>query len=270
MMKGFCMTNCIYQIFYSFVFLMFPNILMCSQLSDTLNICDVYPQLVAETSRPYISKGIEDPSIDFSFCINFFTNPKETGAIMSSGKMLAKKMTEGLNSNTRSLTAPDAHVQILEVGPGFGSFTHQMLQQGITPSQLTLIECQENFYKYLQQKFAHVNMIYGYAQDILKEEKFERKFDRIISGIPLKNISNKKERFALFLALFRSLKLGGQLTQFTYGTTSPIRKKECKKLERLLKCKISVQSNGWVFKNFPFAKVYTYSLENFISHFETC
>jgi phospholipid N-methyltransferase len=199
------------------------------------------------------------------FFINFLFHPKETGAIFPSSAGLAKKMMMGVKNHIKNLSSlskeSDQLYKILELGAGSGVFTEEIIRNEIPEKSIFLVESQENFSRFLEEKFPKVTLMKGHVQDLLKKHPhFEKNFPVIISGIPFKNIFNPEERQEILNVIFRCLKEGGFLRQFTYRFSSPIISEELEKVEEELGCKIEVKYEGYVFKNFPPAKVYKYTL----------
>ncbi len=77
---------------------------------------------------------------------------------------------------------------IVEIGPGYGGLTDQIISQN--PKSLTLIEKDNNIFKYLIKKYHNQNNINVIHSDILKYDFSKFKKIKIISNLPY-NVSTK-------------------------------------------------------------------------------
>lgn len=128
--------------------------------------------------------------------VHFFKNLKKTGAIAPSSKFLAKDMVTPLanelaDSNRKSLN-------ILEIGPGTGPLTKQIVQYLRPDDHLDIVEINKHFHELIEKKYQAPN-IDIYHSDILEFQP-ALKYDFIFSSLPYealpeeisKNIWEKK------------------------------------------------------------------------------
>lgn len=151
--------------------------------------------------------------------VTFFRNlrrrPRNTGAILPSGPILGKAIAGQIDT---SLEGP-----ILEMGPGTGVFTKALLERGIAPERLILVEFNADFVRHLRKRFPGVTVIHGSAFDLseILAERGISKVAGIVSGLPLLNFPEE-----LGLSFIRqcmdALTEGGVLAQFTYHQRAPI------------------------------------------------
>jgi phospholipid N-methyltransferase len=80
-----------------------------------------------------------------TFLHEFIKHPKHTGAITPSSKILAKKMVDIINFNSAKC--------IVELGPGTGVFTKEIMKRKKKETIFLLIEINEVFCKELKRKF---------------------------------------------------------------------------------------------------------------------
>ncbi|KOP80759.1 SAM-dependent methyltransferase [Lysinibacillus sp. FJAT-14745] len=120
-----------------------------------------------------------------TFLTEFIKHPKTIGAISPSSKKLAKKMVEAIYFE-------DAQC-IVELGPGTGSFTKEIMKRKKQSTKLILIENNEIFCEKLRDQFKHepsVFVIHGSAEDLcmyLSALNIE-KIDYIVSGLPFTSL----------------------------------------------------------------------------------
>jgi len=178
------------------------------------------------------------------FFRNWLSDPLRVGAIAPSGQSLAALMT----SEISAATGP-----VLELGPGTGVFTQALLERGITPRNLTLIESGEDFATLLEARFPGVRIIHMDAARLSRNTLFEGvPLGAVISGLPLLSMPPRKVMMILAGAT-GLLRPGGAFFQFTYGPRCPVSRPM---LDRLgLKAKLI----GRTFHNMPPAAVYRIS-----------
>ena len=115
----------------------------------------------------------------------------------------------------------DSHV--IELGPGTGAITRQLIRNGVEPGKPTPIEIDAQLGGHLRRRFPDVDVVIGPAQDLAKLWK-ERNGDNvgaIVSTLPMRLFSKK----LIYLVMKNSLNVldeGGMFVQFTYRQTSPV------------------------------------------------
>ncbi len=129
-------------------------------------------------------------------------NPKGIGSIAPSSSQLAEKMTTNL----------PAYGKILEIGPGIGSITTEILKH-ISPVQLELIEMDEELARICQEKFPNVRVYTGDAEKILSAGSVQ--YDVIISGVPF-GAMNSEKRKRFFKIIHEHLAPNGKFILFQY------------------------------------------------------
>ena len=149
------------------------------------------------------------------FIKHWFDRPLITGAISPSGQKLAAKMASYVDVQG---TEP-----VIELGPGTGPVTQALLEHGIAPDRLVLIEYNVEFCEALRQRFPDVKVIQGdaYALEHTLQNAGIKSIAAIVSSLPLLTHSESK-RLALLDAAFTLLKTGGPFIQFTYSFQSPM------------------------------------------------
>lgn len=167
-------------------------------------------------------------------------HPRRVGAIAPSGHALAEAMVSQIN-----MSAPGP---VLELGPGSGAMTREMLARGLAPDMLTVIERDPEFAKIVGRRFPGINVINGDAFNLnallsLQGEKFKA----IVSGIPLLNLPAER-RGALIDTALDHLQPGAPLIQFSYGFHSPVAAPRG----------ASVEMTTFIWRNLPPARVWVY------------
>lgn len=185
---------------------------------------------------------------EMMFLSRWIKSPLSVAAITSSSARLARVMAANL---------PDGDGPVIELGGGTGKITRALLDAGVSPDQLVVVERDLHFYNYMKQRFPQVTVIQGDACELtslLKDLQIKTLARAVVSGLPLlaMDADTQKKIVEQSLSLTRQ---HGVLIQFSYGLFSPV--KNSVQVELGLKSRCV----GQVWKNIPPAKVWTYMVE---------
>ena len=141
--------------------------------------------------------------------------PKNIGAVAPSSRGLARAIARQID--------PACPGPVLELGPGTGVITAALLERGIAPERLTVIEYDADFATAIAARFHGVHVIQGDAFDLSRTlaTRPAEPFAGIISGIPLLNFPVAR-RQAYVESLANRLAPGAPLIQFSYGMHAPV------------------------------------------------
>ncbi|WP_136635662.1 class I SAM-dependent methyltransferase [Pseudooceanicola onchidii] len=177
---------------------------------------------------------------DFTvFLGEMMRNPFEVSAIAPSSAAVARKMTEGVEH----VTGP-----IVEIGPGTGSFTKEILRRGVSPDRLILMELNPRFCDELRQKFPGVHVINRPAQDI--EQIGVENLGCVISGVPV--LARPQIQKEVVGRAFNVLAPEGIFVQITYSPNAPIPE------DVQARMGITGTKRGTVWANLPPARVFEF------------
>ena len=111
---------------------------------------------------------------------------------------------------------------IVELGPGTGVFTRELLARGVEPANLILVEFNKEFVKFLKHEFPQLRVVEGRAQDLpqLLKALGQDSVRKIISGIPLRSMKPVDCRH-IAKSVAAVLEPGGAFVQFSYFKASP-------------------------------------------------
>lgn len=141
------------------------------------------------------------------FFLNWLQNPLTVGAVAPSGRELGRLMTAGLHPGAR----------VVELGAGTGTLTQAILDRGVRPSDLHIVEQNEDFAAMLRRRFTACTVVAGDAERLARHLQGRRgSFDFVISGLPLLLFTAARKARVLQQAL-TMLDRGGCIHQFTYG-----------------------------------------------------
>ena len=176
------------------------------------------------------------------FFKSWIQNPLAIGAVAPSGKLLARLMATGLHAGAR----------VIELGAGTGTVTQALLDTGVQPENLYVVEQNAQFVKILARRFPHSPIVPANAMSLVDHIQERGSFDFVISGLPLLFFS-PQQKLALFAQAFELLSPTGVLHQFTYAGRCPV--------ERDLRGRLKLRSSllGIAPFNLPPAFVYRLS-----------
>ena len=81
-----------------------------------------------------------------NFLKTYFKERKQVGALAPSSRFLVKKMCDKIDFETAK--------NIVELGPGTGVFTTELLKRASKDCRIFVIELNEEFYNFLSKKFS--------------------------------------------------------------------------------------------------------------------
>ncbi|MET3330036.1 phosphatidylethanolamine/phosphatidyl-N-methylethanolamine N-methyltransferase [Bradyrhizobium japonicum] len=153
------------------------------------------------------------PNDFLSFFLSWMSAPRRVGAIAPSGAALADLITREITASTGP---------ILELGPGTGAFTYNLLKRGVRQQDLTLIEYGSDFMKLLQVRFPNARVLWMDAGRLTTERLYDgAPVGAVVSGLPLLNMSTRKV-VSIVSGAFSYVRPGGAFYQFTYGMSCPV------------------------------------------------
>lgn len=158
---------------------------------------------------------INSPMRKIDFVTTVLKGNHQIGAVFPSSRFLVKKMLRPVdfeNSNT-----------ILELGPGNGPVTKEILRQMKSDAELFIFETNREFYEFISGiADARKIVFHESAEKIsitLKHHGFFRQADTVISSIPLALLPSAVSK-KIVQEVFDILKPGGIFVQFQYSLKS--------------------------------------------------
>jgi phospholipid N-methyltransferase len=149
-----------------------------------------------------------------TFYRQFREQYRNTGSILPSSRQLARALASEFRKRPRP-------ARILEVGPGTGAVTAEIVEQLRRGDQFDIVEINEQFLHWLRRRFEEeaafqkrrhqTQLIHAAIQDVPGEGLY----DYLISGLPLNNFPLALVR-EVFAAYRRLLKPAGVLSYFEY------------------------------------------------------
>ncbi len=152
---------------------------------------------------------------EIRFFKGMMQGPKTVGAIVPTSSVTAKRMA--------SVIDVKSELPVLELGPGTGVITKQILARGVAPEKIVSVEYSEDFYRRLVEDYAGVNFIHGDAFDLKTSlgAFADQTFDCVISAVPMLSFP-MEARIQLLEDLLSRIPEGRPVIQITYGPVSPV------------------------------------------------
>jgi phosphatidylethanolamine/phosphatidyl-N-methylethanolamine N-methyltransferase len=207
-----------------------------------------------EQRRDDIGKRIEDQIRQFErkrgirlddevrFIRSWIERPLSIGAVTPSSKMLARAMARYVD--------PHSDGPVVELGPGTGPVTAALVEAGVDPSRLVLVEFNPAFCRILRTRYPGATLVQGdaYSMRRLLETLLLQPAAAVVSGLPLVT-KPMRQRLRLIRDAFDLMLPGAPFVQFTYSVASP--------LPRRLGG-FTVEASERIWMNIPPARVWVY------------
>jgi len=188
-----------------------------------------------------LKKGIRLDD-EVRFIRSWIERPLTVGAVTPSGRILARAMARYVDPNS---TGP-----VVELGPGTGPVTEALVEAGVDPSRLVLVEFNPAFCRILRTRYPDATVVQGdaYGMRRLLETLLVHPAAAVVSGLPLitKPI---RMRLRLLRDAFDLMLPGAPFVQFTYSVASPMPKRLGG---------FSVEASERIWLNIPPARVWVY------------
>jgi phosphatidylethanolamine/phosphatidyl-N-methylethanolamine N-methyltransferase len=179
---------------------------------------------------------------EMQFIRSWFEKPLSTGAVMPSSKALARTMANYVD--------PHSSGPVIELGPGTGPVTEALVQRGIDPKRLVLVEFNPDFCRLLRRRYPAATVVQGDAYRLrrLLGPALREPAAAVVSGLPLVT-KPLRTRLRLISDAMGLLAAGAPFIQFTYAMVPPIPK---------ALSGIKAEASDLIWMNLPPARVWVY------------
>jgi phosphatidylethanolamine/phosphatidyl-N-methylethanolamine N-methyltransferase len=179
---------------------------------------------------------------EMQFIRSWIEKPISTGAVMPSGKALARTMARYVDPNSKG--------PVIELGPGTGPVTEALVAHGIDPARLVLVEFNPTFCRLLRTRYPAATVVQGDAYRLrrLLETTVREPAAAVVSGLPLVT-KPLRTRLRLIADAMGLLAAGAPFVQFTYAMLPPIPK---------ALAGIKAEASELIWMNLPPARVWVY------------
>lgn len=179
---------------------------------------------------------------EMKFIRSWMEKPLRTGAVMPSSKALARTMAGYVD--------PQSTGPVIELGPGTGPVTEALVQHGIDPKRLVLVEFNPDFCRLLRTRYPEATVVQGDAYRLrrLLDTTVREPAAAMVSGLPLMT-KPLRTRLRLIADAMALMQAGAPFIQFTYAMMPPIPK---------ALSSISAEPSNLIWLNLPPARVWVY------------
>jgi phosphatidylethanolamine/phosphatidyl-N-methylethanolamine N-methyltransferase len=173
------------------------------------------------------------------FIGSWIKKPLAVGAVTPSSKPLARTMAHYV----------DATGPVIELGPGTGPITDALVERGVKPSRLVLVEFNPTFCHLLRQRYPEATVVQADAYRLRESlgEIARHQASAIVSGLPLMT-KPLRMRLRLLREALALLQPQAPFVQFTYAVVPPIPKL----------AGVKVEASERIWRNMPPARVWVY------------
>jgi phosphatidylethanolamine/phosphatidyl-N-methylethanolamine N-methyltransferase len=179
---------------------------------------------------------------EVQFIRSWIEKPLSTGAVMPSGRALARTMASYVDTK--------ASGPVIELGPGTGPVTEALVEHGVDPARLILVEFNPVFCRMLRTRYPAATVVQG---DAYRLRRLLGTFVRepaaaVVSGLPLVT-KPLRTRLRLIADAMTLLAPSAPFVQFTYAMVPPIPK---------ALSGIKAEASELIWMNLPPARVWVY------------
>jgi phosphatidylethanolamine/phosphatidyl-N-methylethanolamine N-methyltransferase len=176
------------------------------------------------------------------FLRSWIEKPLHMGAVMPSGKVLARTMAQYVDIDSKG--------PVVELGPGTGAITSALIDHGIDQKRLVLVEYNPGFCALLRDRYPHAKVVQGDAYALRESlwDVLSVPASAVVSGLPLVT-KPMLTRLKLIRDAFLALAPGAPFVQFTYSVAPPIPKSLPG---------VSTEASERIWMNLPPARVWVY------------
>jgi phosphatidylethanolamine/phosphatidyl-N-methylethanolamine N-methyltransferase len=176
------------------------------------------------------------------FLRSWIEKPLHMGAVMPSGKVLARTMAQYVDIDSKG--------PVVELGPGTGAITSALIDHGIDQKRLVLVEYNPGFCALLRDRYPQATVVQGDAYALRDSlwDVLSMPASAVVSGLPLVT-KPMLTRLKLIRDAFLALAPGAPFVQFTYSVAPPIPKSLPG---------VSTEASERIWMNLPPARVWVY------------
>jgi phosphatidylethanolamine/phosphatidyl-N-methylethanolamine N-methyltransferase len=189
-------------------------------------------------------RALKKPRLDdeVRFLRSWIEKPLHVGAVMPSGRLLARTMAQYVDG--------EGEGPVVELGPGTGAITSALINRGVDPKRLVLVEYNPGFCALLRDRYPQAKIVQGDAYTLRDTlwNVLSAPAAAIVSGLPLVT-KPMMTRLKLIRDAFAALAPGAPFVQFTYSVAPPIPKSLPG---------VSTEASERIWMNLPPARVWVY------------
>jgi phosphatidylethanolamine/phosphatidyl-N-methylethanolamine N-methyltransferase len=177
------------------------------------------------------------------FIRSWLDQPLAIGAVTPSGRFLARAMARNVDL--------DIPGPVIELGPGTGPITEALVDHGVDPARLVLVEFNPVFCRLLRSRYPQATVVQGDAYSLKRvlDDVLQEPAAAVVSGLPLLT-KPVRTRVRLINDAFHVMRSDASFIQFTYSMTTPPIPKGLARVE--------TEASDRIWLNLPPARVWVY------------
>jgi phosphatidylethanolamine/phosphatidyl-N-methylethanolamine N-methyltransferase len=187
---------------------------------------------------PRTNRSIANPIMFFR---RWLANPLQMGSIIPSSDALCRRVVRHTKRTTDEA--------VLELGAGTGVMSRALLEGGVPPERLIVVEIVPEMAAYLRRALPGVLVLEGDARELpsLLAPQWHGRIGSVVCGIPLVLLALAEQR--RFISAIETVAPGRGFLHYSYCATSPLPWR---------KHGLSAKREAWTPLNFPPASVWRY------------
>ena len=176
------------------------------------------------------------------FIRSWLEKPLSTGAVTPSGRVLARTMARYVE--------PEIPGPVVELGPGTGPVTEALVEQGVDPARLVLVEFNPTFCALLRARFPTATVLQGDAYRLRRvlSDLLWQPAAAVVSGLPMVS-KPMRMRLRVLRDALTLMRPGAPFIQFTYAVVPPIPRAGAG---------VQTEASERIWMNLPPARVWVY------------
>ncbi|WP_193170458.1 class I SAM-dependent methyltransferase [Nisaea nitritireducens] len=190
--------------------------------------------------------GLRTAREEIFFLSRWLRAPLKTGSVRPSGRDLTRLIAGAVAD-----LAPDEW--IVELGGGTGAVTRALIENGIAPDRMVVLERDRALSDWLRRAFPEVTVVTGDAEHLRRHLAANNAgpVRKIVSSLPLLSLP-RSQRNVILAEAFAVLGADGSLVQYSYGPSCPV--------SRTLRNGLGINARhvGTAWRNLPPARVWEF------------
>ena len=176
------------------------------------------------------------------FFRRWLANPLQMGSVVPSSAALCMRVVRQVRYS--------ANEAVIELGAGTGVISRALLERGVPPERLFVVEIVPDMAEHLRRVLPGVNVIEGDARQLprLLPEHWHGRIGTVVCGIPLVLLPVPEQR--RFIDAIEDVAPGRGFLHYSYCATSPLPWR---------KHALAARREAWTPLNFPPASVWRYT-----------
>lgn len=190
--------------------------------------------------------GLRTAREEIFFLSRWLRAPLKTGSVRPSGRNLTRLIAGAIGDLA-------SEEWIVELGGGTGAVTRALIESGVAPDRMVVLERDRALSDWLRRAFPDVTVVTGDAEHLRRHLASNNAgpVRRVVSSLPLLSLP-RSQRNVILAEIFSVLGTNGSLIQYSYGPSCPV--------SRALRNGLGIKAKhvGTSWRNLPPARVWEF------------